>query len=281
MEKIKENSKALRFLYNTVPGRMVLKLLTSPTISKIGGAYMNCRLSKVHIKRFIKNNNIDMSQYEKADYKSFNECFTRKVLQDKRQICGAPDALISPCDGRLSAYKINEDSAFSIKRSWYKVEDLITGNKKAPDYSDGVCLIFRLCVDDYHRYGNIDNGTILENKYIKGRLHTVRPIALNRYPVFIQNSREYTIIDTENFGKIAQIEIGALMIGKIKNYQKTGKVEKGTEKGMFLYGGSTIVVFLEKDKVIISDRYFENTKKDIETVVKFGEKIGEKMVAEK
>lgn len=281
MEKIKENSKALRFLYNTVPGRAVLKLLTSPTISKVGGAYMNCRLSKVHIKGFIKKNNIDISQYEKADYKNFNDCFTRKILQKNRPVCSEAEALISPCDGKLSAYHIGENSTFHIKNSRYKIEDLIAGSKEAPDYRGGFCLVFRLCVDDYHRYGNIDNGTILENKYIKGRLHTVRPIALNRYPVFVQNSREYTIIDTENFGRAAQIEVGALMIGKIKNHQQTGKVKKGTEKGMFLYGGSTIVVLLEKEKVRIFEEYLKNTNEDIETAVKFGEKIGVKMVAEK
>ncbi len=274
MEKVQESSKILKFLYNTVPGRVVLKLLTSPTISKIGGAYMNSGISKIHIKGFIKNNGIDMSQYEKTEYKNFNECFTRKILPECRPVCQEEDTFISPCDGRLSAYHINAESAFKIKNSWYRVEDLIEGSKTAPDYKEGICLVFRLCVDDYHRYGNIDDGEILENRYIKGKLHTVRPIALNRYPVFVQNSREYTIIDTKHFGKIAQIEVGALMIGKIKNHQKSGTLKRGTEKGMFLYGGSTIVVLLEKDKVDIPDIYFENTDKDIETKVKWGSRLG-------
>ena len=43
---------------------------------------------------------------------------------------------------------------------------------------------------------------------------------------------------------------------------------------MFLYGGSTIVVLLEKDKVEIENSYFENTDKDIETKVKYGSTIG-------
>ena len=73
MDNIKESSGILKFLYNTVPGRAVLKVITSPTISKIGGAYMDSKLSTIHIKGFIKNNNIDMSQYEKVKYKSFNE----------------------------------------------------------------------------------------------------------------------------------------------------------------------------------------------------------------
>ena len=82
----KESSGILRFLYNTVPGRMVLKIITSPTISKIGGAYMDCRVSKIHIKGFIKNNNIDMTQYEKAKYGCFNDCFTRKIKKEMRPI---------------------------------------------------------------------------------------------------------------------------------------------------------------------------------------------------
>lgn len=275
-ENIKEESGILKFLYNTVPGRMVLKIITNPTISKIGGVYMDSAISKIHIKSFIKNNRIDMCQYEKADYKCFNEFFTRKILKEKRPVSMEVQDFISPCDGRLSAYNISENADFYIKKSHYSVRDLIWDSRKAPDYNGGICLVFRLCVDDYHRYGNIDYGAILENKYIPGKLHTVRPIALNRYPVFVQNSREYTVIETENFGTVSQIEVGALMIGKIKNHQKTGKVKKGSEKGMFLYGGSTIVLLIEKDKVNIEQQYFDNTEKGIETVVKYGSTIGVK-----
>lgn len=270
----KESSGILRFLYNTVPGRMVLKIITSPTISKIGGAYMDCRVSKIHIKGFIKNNNIDMTQYEKAKYGCFNDCFTRKIKKEMRPINMEENAFIAPCDGRLSAYHISENSDFYIKKSYYSVADLIKNSKKTPDFNGGVCLVFRLCVDDYHRYGYVDDGKIVENNYVPGVLHTVRPIALNRYPVFVQNSREYSVIETNNFGTIAQIEVGALMIGKIKNHQKSGLVKKGCEKGMFLYGGSTIVVLLEKDKVDIDEKYFRNTANDIETKVKFGSTIG-------
>ena len=270
----KESSGILRFLYNTVPGRMVLKIITSPTISKIGGAYMDCRVSKIHIKGFIKNNNIDMTQYEKAKYGCFNDCFTRKIKKEMRPINMEENAFIAPCDGRLSAYHISENSDFYKKKSDYSVADLIKNSKKAPDFNGGVCLVFRLCVDDYHRYGYVDDGKIVENNYVPGVLHTVRPIALNRYPVFVQNSREYSVIETNNFGTIAQIEVGALMIGKIKNHQKSGLVKKGREKGMFLYGGSTIVVLLEKDKVHIDEKYFRNTANDIETKVKFGSTIG-------
>lgn len=67
-----------------------------------------------------------------------------------------------------------------------------------------------------------------------------------------------------------------MMIGKIKNHQKSGLIKRGEEKGMFLYGGSTIVVLVEKDKVKLPETYFYNTSKDIETRVLYGRKIGTK-----
>ena len=273
MEKKNEETKILKFLYHTVPGRVVLKVLTAPILSKIAGAYMDSGISKIHIKGFIKNAGIDLSDYEKQDYRCFNDCFTRQIRKEKRPVCSDRNQFIAPCDGKLSVYRISENSDFYIKKSYYKVEDLIKDSKKAPDYNEGICLVFRLCVDNYHRYGYIDDGEIVENKSIKGRLHTVRPIAVNRFPIFVQNSREYTIIKTENFGTVAQIEVGAMMIGKIKNHQTTGQVKRGAEKGMFLYGGSTVVVLLEKDAAKIAEIYFENTKEEIETEVKYGQSL--------
>lgn len=267
-------SDILKFLYNTSIGRGILKILTSPAISKIGGVYMDSPISKIHIDGFIKNNNIDMAEYEKQEYSCFNDFFTRKIKAEERPFNSDSDVLISPSDGLLSAYKISENSDFYIKRSHYRIQDLLKGSKYAPDYQGGTCLVFRLCVDNYHRYHYVDNGRILENKAIDGILHTVRPIAVNQHPVFIQNSREYTVISTENFKTVSQIEVGALMIGKIKNHHKKGTVIKGAEKGMFLYGGSTIVLLLEKDTVNIPEIYFNNTRKGIETKVKCGMEIG-------
>ena len=140
-------------------------------------------------------------------------------------------------------------------------------------YENGICLVFRLSVSHYHRYCFLDNLKIIKNCFLKGRLHTVRPVALERYPVFIQNCREYTVMQTENFGTVTQIEVGAMLVGKIKNHHTSGEFLKGEEKGMFLYGGSTIVVLLEKNAAELDPRYFENTEKGIETDVKMGEAL--------
>ena len=94
---------------------------------------------------------------------------------------------------------------FQIKGSRYSLPDLLGGQENATRYANGLCLVFRLCVDDYHRYCYIDWGVKGENHFLPGILHTVRPIALASCPVFIQNSREYTVLETEHFGAVTQV----------------------------------------------------------------------------
>ena len=269
-----KTSRLLTFLYTTSVGNRLLRILVSPVVSKAAGCVMNSRLSLLAVSGFIKSQNIDVSEFEKTSFSSYNDFFTRKLKPDARLLAQGDDILISPCDAKLTIFPITNGSRFLIKQGQYTVQSLLRDKKLAKQFEGGILWQLRLSVDDYHRYGYVDDGKIVENNYVPGVLHTVRPIALNRYPVFVQNSREYSVIETNNFGTIAQIEVGALMIGKIKNHQKSGLVKKGREKGMFLYGGSTIVVLLEKDKVDIDEKYFRNTANDIETKVKFGSTIG-------
>lgn len=265
---------SVRFLYNTAVGRAVLKLLVKPSLSNFMGKFMSTSMSSWWIKGFIKNNNIDMSQYEDRKFDSFNDFFTRKILPGKRNFDSDPAVFASPCDSKLSAYKINSDSVFNIKHSFYTIKELICDEELAKEYENGYCLIFRLTTDDYHRYAHIDNGRIISINPIKGVLHTVRPIAQDRYPIFAQNSREYTIIETENFGKIVQMEVGALLIGRISNIKDQTEVTRGSEKGMFEFGGSTIIVLVKDNMIKIDDEIMSNTENDKETIVKMGMQIG-------
>ena len=267
-------AKSQSFLYNHLLGRIILKILTRPFVSKLGGFYMNSKLSKRRIPKFIKENNIDVSQYDMTNINCYNDFFTRKILDGKRTIDYSLDAFISPCDSKLSIYKIDENSIFNIKDSYYKVSDLIKNDSLAKEYMDGYCLIFRLTVDDYHRYCYIDSGTKSDNISIKGEYHTVNPIALEHYNIYKRNHREYTILNTDNFGKVIQVEVGALMVGKIKNHHKEYSFKKGEEKGMFLFGGSTIVILVKNNTVIFDDDIIKNTNNGDETIVKYGERIG-------
>lgn len=266
-----KQSSALAFLYHTAFGRMILKPLTRPFVSRTVGKYMDSRLSRHRIKGFVRSNGIDMSEYVPCEYGSFNEFFRRQIKPEVRPI--APDgSFVCPADSRLSAYEITPELCFFVKGAPYSVGTLLGGDSVAEEYAGGSCLVFHLCVDDYHRYGYFDSGrTLCKPKHIDGVLHTVNPISLGKYNFFHQNSREYTVLETKHFGKAVYCEIGALMVGRIVNHEKEA-FSAGEEKGYFEFGGSTVIVLLKRG-FGVARRFYENTKNGEETRVKYGEAL--------
>lgn len=274
--KNKRETTTLRFLYHTTPGRIVLKGLSAPAVSRVCGAFLDSSLSKPLIRSFVKKNKINLSEFESQKYRCFNDCFTRKIKPELRKADPDSRSLIAPCDGLLSAYRIDSGTVLPIKQSSYTISDLLNGDPAVQVFNGGIALVFRLCVDHYHRYCYPDNGTAQRSVFVPGKLHTVRPIALETLPVFTQNSREYTLMHTENFGTVCQIEIGAMLVGKIKNHKPEGGIiSRGVEKGMFLYGGSTVVLLLEKEAVKLQNEFFTATEKGEEVPVRMGQALGQ------
>lgn len=271
-----QQEKTLTFLYNNPMGKVVLKLLCRRFISNIGKAYMSSRFSKGRIKKLIAQHSIDMSQYEDKEFKSFNEFFIRKALPGKRVVDMSKDALVSPADSKLTVYDITNEGKYNIKGCEYSITQLLGDADLATEFMGGKCLVFRLSVDNYHRYCFTDKGKILSNRFIPGILHTVNPLALEKHDVYGKNCRELTLLDTENFGKVAYIEVGAMMVGRINNH-KVETFEKGDEKGYFSFGGSTIVMLYKKDIINLDSDIAENSKTEIETALLYGEKIGNKL----
>lgn len=264
----------LHFLYHTTPGRIVLKGLTSPGISKLCGKFLDSDLSHFLIDPFISKNKIDRSEYQMDHVRSFNDFFSRKIKPGQRPIDENPRHMIAPCDGLLSVYRISDQTVFPVKQSSYSVVSLLRNRKLAKKYLNGYCFVFRLCVDHYHRYCYVDSGRKSKNVRIPGVLHTVRPVALEKYPVFTENSREYTLIKTPFFGTVVQMEVGAMLVGRIVNFEQEAVVTRGKEKGMFQYGGSTIIVLTGGNRVSVREDLLKNSELGMETSVKMGEMIG-------
>lgn len=264
-------TKPVRFLYNTRLGRCFLKVLSQPWFSKLAATYLNSPLSRPIVPLYAKRNHIDLQEFSKQKYRSFNDFFTRRRIDDTADT--TPGHLISPCDAFLSVYPIREDSVYTVKHVQYRLEQLLDDAELAKRYAGGTCLIFRLSPKHYHRYCYPCNGVAELHKSIKGKLHCVRPIAYTSMPVFAQNSREYTVIQSSLFGEVTQMEVGALLVGKIKNYPAGRFVRQGSEKGYFEFGGSTVILLLEKGRVRIDPVFLAGLGKEID--VRKGSKIGE------
>lgn len=266
--------RAIQFLYETLPGRCVLKILVHPCISKMVGSFMDTRCSTFLIKPFIKSNGIHMPDYEKKVYKSYNEFFTRKIRRGKRPIDMRPECLISPCDGAALVLPLKDNCVFHVKRSEYTVGRLLRDKKLAKKYEGGTAVILRLAVHDYHRYCYVDDGVLSSYRRIPGVLHTVMPLANDYYEVYHENTREYCTLHSENFGEILVMEVGALCVGRIVNEKNKGIVKRGEEKGRFEFGGSTVILLFEKNTVTWKKELLQNSFEGKETAVKMGEVMG-------
>ena len=156
----------------------------------------------------------------------------------------------------------------------YSISSILDDEELAKKYANGDLIIFRLTPSNYHRYHYFDDGKMLYNKKIKGKFHTVNPIVYDKYEVFKENTREYNVLKTKRFGKVVYMQVGALLVGKINNYNKKSFKMK-EETGYFSYGGSTCILIFEKDTIKINRNILNKSKKNIEVNVKYGEKIGE------
>ena len=270
----------LRFLYRTVPGRMVLKLLVHPRVSVAAGHFLSSGVSKLLVPWYVKKNHIDMRNVviPPGGFSSFNDFFTRKI--DTGGGFKAKEGhVISPCDGFLTPLKITEGRVFDIKNAEYTLEELLKSRRLSEKFKDGMAFVFRLTPANYHRYCYGVSGKALASRRIEGVLHCVRPVALQTFPVFVQNSREYQVIRTRDFGAVVQMEIGALMVGKINNYQVSSEknmVRSGEEKGYFEFGGSTILLLFPKDVVLVKEEMYRRLDGNGEILVHIGETVAVK-----
>ena len=266
-------SKSVKFLYQNLFGRVILKLLNNRLTANIVAKYMNSRLSIKRIDKVIRDNNIDMNLYEIEKWQSFNHFFLRKKKQLNFDM--DKDHFVSPCDSKLLAIKLNKDATFDIKGSIYTLKDIVNKDL-SKEYQNGYALIFRLEVTDYHHFHFIDDGTMDNYEFIRGCLHTVQPIAYSKYKIFHTNCREYTTLHTKQFGDVLEVEVGAMMIGKISNNKSIKSFKKGDEKGYFEFGGSTIILFVKDKQIILDNDILLNSSLGYETIVSCGEKIGTK-----
>lgn len=267
----------LNFLYSHPLGKLSLNLLFKrKLVSAVGGWYMNSKKSATRVNKFIEDHKMDMGAYlvPKEGFKTFNDFFYRKLATGARPI---EKDLVCPADGKVLVFeKMEASQVFFVKGGLFNLKSFLNSTELAQKYEGGGMMIIRLAPTDYHRYHFPCAGLPGQSIPISGDYLSVSPLALRKsLDIFLKNKREYMVLKSPKYGDVLICDVGATMVGTIiQTYSPGSIVKKGEEKGYFAFGGSTLVILTEKDKVTFSKDLLENTKKGMETEVKMGEKIG-------
>ena len=268
---------AIKWAYQTMSGQFFSKVLFgSPLLSQMLGWYFDSPLSKNKIAPTIADLAIDTNEFAipQQQYKSFNDFFTRKLKDGSRPFSSAENDFLSPADGRILVYdNIGNETNIKVKG----VEDSLHNLFNCPidDFNGGKVAVVRLCPADYHRYHFPCTATVVKQVEVKGQYHSVNPVALKaKQQIFCLNKRAYTLLDTEKFGRVAFMEVGAFGVAGIHQTYTGTEVERMQEKGYFDFGGSTVVLVFQKDAIQFSADLLTHSSNGIETLVKVGETIG-------
>ena len=271
--------KWLDWLYHNPIGEATLWTIAKRKIvTSLYGDEMEKPSSADKIQPFVKEYDVDLSIAEKQTFTSFNDFFTRKLKPEARPIDQDSLTVTSPADGKILAYENVNNSDFYIKGFRFNVESFLNNSDLAKKYKEGSMIVFRLAPPDYHRYHFPVSGEIsTSNTKIDGDYYSVNPLALRKKAeIFWLNKREFGVIKSPIFGNVVMVEVGATMVGSMIQTYKGNSVKKGEEKGYFKFGGSTVVLLFEKDKIKIDEDLLKNTSTGLETTIKMGEKIAVK-----
>ncbi|MEM7553225.1 MAG: archaetidylserine decarboxylase [Cyanobacteria bacterium P01_A01_bin.84] len=269
----------LRYLYeNPLILKIFNLILNHAVICWLHSKWQDSKGSCKNIEKFAGKYKINLEEIELpiSDYPNFNAFFSRRLRVGARDFKKPENILIAPADGKIIVYPdLGIINSIPVKGKHIAIAEILDNTKIANLYQNGSALVIRLSPSDYHRFHFIDDGFALNTRKIKGKYHSVNPIALATVPdIYCRNKRVLTEFHSNNSGHIIYIEVGAFCIGTIIQTFVPGKVYKGQEKGYFKYGGSTIILLFETGIIKFDKDLIIDSTNDLEIQVKAGDKIG-------
>lgn len=263
------------FFYSRVRESMpaMFRMLTSRNSTRLLG-YLNydTRWGSGACRRFLREHGIDLQECldNPANFQTARQVFERKIRYwECRPMIDDTQAVASPCDARVLVGSLSEDSMLFVKDKFFDHQELL-GREHAhwqAMFAGGDYAIFRLTPEKYHFNHAPVSGRVVDHYFVEGDYHSCNPgAAVLLATPYSKNRRVVTIIDTDvaggtGIGKVAMIEVVALMIGDIVQCYSDSHydhpqpvvpglfVKRGQVKSLFRPGSSTTVLLFEKQRV--------------------------------
>ena len=214
---------------------------------------------------------------EQDSYASFNRFFYRKLKPSARPIAEGELVAAFPADGRhLAIANVSTADSFYIKGQRFDLAAFLGSQELAAEFDGGSMLISRLCPVDYHRFHFPVSGRTGAARILGGSLRSVSPLALRRtLSILWENRRSITEVESDVFGKVIVMEVGATCVGGIhQTFQSGARIGKGDEKGYFSFGGSCVTTVFKKGAIRFDDDLLEQAAAGREVYAKMGERCG-------
>lgn len=242
------------------------------------------------IRNVISIYGVNLNEAKQEDfsaYPSFNHFFIRELKPSARPIEQSDHVVISPADGAISQIgEINGTRILQAKGRQFNLDQLLGASPYGTAFQGGSFATIYLSPRDYHRLHMPCRGTLIEMRYIPGRLFSVNQATTAFVPnLFARNERVVAIFET-SLGKLALVLVGAIFVSSIETAwhgevtpPKDGSLqtwdymdnpmllEQGQEMGRFNMG-STIIVLFEAGRVKWSRELNSGSP------VKMGQRIG-------
>lgn len=270
----------LNWAYGNPLGKLALEAVAKRAFfSRWYGWRMDRPASRAKVLPFIQEFGVDVSEFAAApeSYQTFNDFFYRTLKTAARPMDAGADSVVFPADGRhLGFQDASQVDGVFVKGQRFDLPALLGDAQLAERYAKGSLVLSRLCPVDYHRFHFTAAGVPSETKLLNGPLYSVNPIALKQRLAYLwENRRWLTVLETEKFGRVLLLEIGATNVGSaVQTYQVGRSVAKGEEKGYFKFGGSSSITIFEPGKIKLAADLVENSKQCRELYARVGDGMG-------
>lgn len=272
----------LRLLTSNPIGRWVASLIARrPLFSRLVGAWQRQKFTRFKIPAFVARFEIDATEFTQpmSSFSSFDDFFTRHLTLAARPLDQTLNSAVMPADGRYKFFEnIKENFPLFVKGNEIAFHSLLPDQEILKPFLGGTLILGRLSPVDCHRFYSPDQTTANPCQPIEGLLYPVNPMATRQSgSILARNRKTLVTLNTENFGRVLMIAIGATCVGSIHmTYSSNCPLKRGQELGYYSFGGSAIILLFGPKKLQLAEDLQKLSEQPLEIYCRKGQILGTK-----
>ncbi len=253
---------------------LLTRLASSRYMSRVLG-YLNydnmLSARATGMMKFLRESGVQLSEFvgNLSEYDTARKIFERQIRYwNCRPLPTNPQAVVCPADARALVGSMEASSGLYVKQKFFLFPELLgEGCPWQRSFEGGDYAIFRLTPEKYHYTHLPVSGRVLDFYAVDGCYYPCNPnAAVQLVTPVSKNRRVVTILETDTpngsgVGRVAMIEVVALMIGQIEQryseqrYENPQPIDKGmllrvgAPKALFRPGSSTVVLLFQRGRV--------------------------------